>query len=32
MIDYSYCSKDLNDYPTDNQNEIKKAFIGMIKK
>jgi hypothetical protein len=23
MIDYSYCSKDLNDYPTDNQNEIK---------
>jgi 4-hydroxy 2-oxovalerate aldolase len=23
MIDYSYCSKDLNDYPIDNQNEIK---------
>ena len=23
MIDYHYCSKDLNDYPTDNQNEIK---------
>ena len=23
MIDYSYCSKDLDDYPTDNQNEIK---------
>jgi isopropylmalate/homocitrate/citramalate synthase len=22
MIDYSYCSKDLNEYPTDNQNEI----------
>ena len=22
MIDYSYCSKDLKDYPTDNQNEI----------
>tara|TARA_R110000824_G_scaffold3379_2_gene15978 strand:- start:1273 stop:2223 length:951 start_codon:yes stop_codon:yes gene_type:complete len=22
MIDYHYCSKDLNDYPTDNQNEI----------
>ena len=23
MIDYSYCSKDLNDYPTNEQNEIK---------
>ena len=23
MIDYSYCSKDLNEYPTDSQNEIK---------
>lgn len=23
MIDYHYCSKNLNDYPTDNQNEIK---------
>ena len=23
MIDYSYCSKDLKDYPTDSQNEIK---------
>ena len=23
MIDYSYCSKDLNEYPTNNQNEIK---------
>jgi hypothetical protein len=23
MIDYSYCSKDLNDYPIDNQNEIR---------
>ena len=23
MIDYHYCSKDLNDYPTNNQNEIK---------
>ncbi len=23
MIDYHYCSKDLNDYPTSNQNEIK---------
>jgi isopropylmalate/homocitrate/citramalate synthase len=23
MIDYSYCSKDLKDYPTSNQNEIK---------
>ena len=23
MIDYSYCSKDLKDYPTDSQDEIK---------
>jgi len=23
MIDYHYCSKDLNDYPTNNQDEIK---------
>ena len=23
MIDYHYCSKDLNDYPTTEQNEIK---------
>jgi len=23
MIDYHYCSKNLNDYPTDDQNEIK---------
>jgi len=23
MIDYHYCSKDLNDYPTDSQDEIK---------